>query len=202
MMPTVRRPIPADQLARDFGVSLNSFLDDVVTLLSQLPAEEIAASPNERCRESCAAVWAGTVAALDGSTLSEQERAAMTTLLLNVLVPYWKEHCASDDDLPALLNARAAFYLKARDPVHQVKTAANIVNALLDTVGVSAKARPRIAKSLTAMFVHRILGDVHRMNDVRLRFGIELAVIAAFTATTLVDMTVSYGPVLRLIRYL
>jgi hypothetical protein len=202
MTPTERRAIPADKLARDFGVSLSEFADDVVSRLSKLSAEQVVATPAERCRESCAAVWAGTLSALQGSSLTEPERAAMTPLLLNVLIPFWKKHCASEDDIPAMLSARSAVYLKARDPVHQIKTAANIVNALLDTLGVSNNVRQAVAKDLTAMFVHRILGDVHRMNDVRARFGIELAVVAALSASTLVDMAISYEPVMRFIRHL
>lgn len=193
-----RRGISAAQLAREYGVSLNEFADDVVNLLAQLEPSEVMADAAERCRESCAAVWSAMVAALDSSSLSREERERLTPLLLDVLLPFWKKHCADETDIPALLSERAAHYLQHRDPVSHIKTAANLVNSLMYRLGVAPMTQISLGKSLTALFAHRMLGDTHRINEVRARFGIELPVVAALTA--IVQVTMSYEPVLRILR--
>ena len=197
-MPMNRRGISATQLAREYAVSLNEFADDVVNLLNQVDASEITAEPTEVCRESCAAVWTAMVAALDASSLSQDEREKLTPLLLEVLLPFWKKHCADEPDIPALLAARATHYLQRRDPTSQIKTAANLVNGLMLRLGIAPKAQVPLGKALAALFAHRMLGDAHRINEVRARFGIELPVVAALSA--IVQVTMNYEPVLRLLR--
>jgi hypothetical protein len=197
-MPMSPRGVSAKQLAHEYGLSLNAFADDVVTLLAQLDDSEIAASSAERCRESCAAVWAGMVSALGASSLTDQERAQITPMLLDVLLPYWRKHCADEPDIPAMLTERASHYLARRDASSQIKTAANLVNSLMHKLGISPAMQVSLGKTLTALFAHRMLGDVHNINEVRARFGIELPMIAALTA--LVQVTMSYEPVLRILR--
>lgn len=193
-----RRGISATQLAREYGVSLNEFADDVVNLLNQLDESQVSAAPAERCRESCAAVWTAMVAALDASALSPEERERLTPMLLDVLLPFWKKHCADEPDIPALLSARAAHYLQHRDAASQIRTAANLVNGLMLRLGIAPAAQVSLGTSLTALFAHRMLGDIHRINDVRARFGLELPLVAALSA--IVQVTMNYEPVLRLIR--
>jgi hypothetical protein len=193
-----RGMVSANQLAREYGASLNAFANDLVTLLAQLDDGAIAASPADRCRESCAAVWAGMVSSLDSSALTAHERARLTTLLLEVLVPFWRKHCADEPDIPALLARRASEYLQRRDASSQIKTAANLVNNLMSRLGVSAATRIPLGKTLTALFAHRMLGDVHDINAVRARFGIELPLVAALTA--IVQMTMTCEPVMRILR--
>lgn len=193
-----RRGISAVQLAHDYAVSLNDFADEIVTLLAALPQSDATAPQADRCRESCAAVWAAMVSALDSSSLTDDERARLTPLLLDVLLPFWRKHCSDDEDIPALLTKRAAFYLRNRDPASQIRTAAQLVNRLLETIGISEAMHMSLATTLTASFAHRMLGDIHRINEVRSRFGIELPMIAALTA--LVQATMSYEPVLRILR--
>lgn len=197
-MTTDRRGIPATQLAREYGVSLNEFADDVVNLLNQLDESQVDADAAERCRESCAAVWTAMVAALDASTLSKGEREQLTPMLLDVLLPFWKKHCADEPDIPALLATRAAHYLQHRDSASQVKTAANLVNSLMLRLGIAPTMQMTLGRSLTALFAHRMLGDIQRINDVRARFGLELPLIAALTA--IVQATMNYEPVLRILR--
>jgi len=197
-MPINSGGMSATQLAREYAVSLNEFADDVVNLLGQLDPGEVEADAAERCRESCAAVWTAMVAALDASTLTKAEREHLTPLLLDVLLPFWKKHCADEPDIPALLTARAAHYLQYRDPASQVRTAANLVNSLMRRLGVAPQTQVSLGKSLAALFAHRILGDTHRINEVRARFGIELPVVAALSA--IVHVTMNYEPVLRLLR--
>src|SRR5262245_27717845 len=131
-MATGRRGVSAEQLAHDYGVSLNEFADEVVTLLASLPEEDASSAAADRCRESCAAVWAAMVSALEASSLTTDERAGLTPLLLDVLVPFWRKHCAADEDIQKLLTSRAGFYLRNRDPSSQIKTAAHLVNRLLE----------------------------------------------------------------------
>jgi hypothetical protein len=197
-MATGRRGISAEQLAHDYAVSLNDFADEIVNLLAALPDADVSSPQADRCRESCGAVWAAMVAALDASSLTNDERTHLTPLLLNVLLPFWRKHCSDDDDIPVLLTRRAAFYLHNRDPASQIRTAAQLVNRLLETIGISEGARSSLATTLTASFAHRMLGDINRINEVRSRFGIQLPMIAALAA--LVQATMSYEPVLRILR--
>jgi hypothetical protein len=179
-------------------VSLNEFADDVMNMLDQLDPGEVTADAAERCRESCGAVWTAMVAALDASSLSTVEREHITPMLLDVLLPFWKKHCSDEPDIPALLSARAAQYLEHRDPASQIKTAANLVNGLMHRLGIAPEAQISLGKSLTALFAHRMLGDTHRINEVRARFGIDLPLVAALGA--IVQVTMNYEPVLRLLR--
>jgi hypothetical protein len=197
-MPMNRRGVSAAQLAREYGVSLNEFADDVVNLLAQLDPGEVRAEPAERSRESCAAVWAAMVAAIDASSLMKDERERLTPLFLEALLPIWKQHCADDPDFAELLAARAPHYLRHRDPGSQIKTAANLVNGLMHRLGIAPMTQIHLGKSLTALFAHRMLGDTHHINEVRARFGIELPLVAALTA--IVQFTVSCEPVLRTLR--
>lgn len=199
-MPMNPRGMSATQLAREFGVSLNAFADDVITLLAQLDDNEIEASPADRCRESCAAVWASMVSALGSSALTDREHTEITPLLLDVLIPFWRKHCADEPDISALLTQRADEYLARRDPASQIKTAANIVNSLMHRLGIAGTTQVPLGKTLTALFAHRMLGDIHNINDVRARFGIELPVMAAVAA--LLQALMGYEPVVRILRHL
>jgi len=191
-----RRGMPAAQLAREYGASLNEFANDVVNLLAQLDESVIAADPAERCRESCAAVWAAMVAAFDASSLTKPEREALTALTQVALLPVWKSHGANEPDMPALLEARAAHYLRHRDPASQIKTAANLVNSFMLRLGIAPTTQVSLGKSLTALFAHRMLGDTHRIDDVRAHHDIDLPLIAVFA--TLVSLHAE--PVLRILR--
>jgi hypothetical protein len=197
-MPMTRRGISATQLAREYGVSLNEFADDVLNLLAQLDPDEVLADSAERCRESCAAVWSAMVAALDSSSLTKDEREHLTPMLLAVLLPFWKKHCPDEPDLPTLLAERASHYLRHRDSSSQIKTAANLVNGLMHRLGIAPMTQISLGKSLTALFAHRMLGDTHRINEVRARFGIELPLVAALAA--IVQVTMTYEPVLRMLK--
>jgi len=193
-----RRGVSAAQLVREYGVSLNEFADDVMNLLAQLDPADVAADPAERCRESCAAVWTAMVAALDASSLSRNERDKLTPMLLEALLPYWKTHCADEPDIATLLAARASHYLRHRDPASHIRTAAALVNGFMHRLGVAPRMQVSLGTSLTALFAHRMISDTHRINEVRSRFGIELPLVAALTA--IVHVTMSYEPVLRMLR--
>jgi hypothetical protein len=137
------------------------------------------------------------VVALDASTLSEHERAKLRPLVEEVLLPFWASHCATDADAPAYITGRTAHYLSGRVPGSQVKTAVNIVNALLDAIAVPAERKDELARTLAPSFAHRLVGDIFRINDVRTKHGIELSLIA--TVCALLQISLSCETVLRIL---
>jgi hypothetical protein len=193
-----KRGVPASQLARDYGVSLNEFVNEVVALLAKLEGQPAASTAPARRREICAAVAAAMTAALDASTLTTEERQKLDPLMNDVLLPFWNTHCASDPDAVAYIESRKAHYLAKRDSASQVKTAVGIVTALIDALEVSNDNRDALARTLAPSFAHRMVADLYRINDVRTRFGIELSLVA--TICTLLQMSMSYDAILRALR--
>ena len=196
-MPGKRRGIPASRLAREFGVSLSEFTDDVVDILSRYDAQLTGDAPARR-REICAAVSAAMIASLEASTLSDVERERLQPLIHDVLLPFWSKHCAADTDTAKYIAARSRHYLQGRNTRSQVKTAVNIVGALLEALDVPAQDREVLSKRLSPAFAHRMVGDVFRINDLRARHGIELSLLATLCAMQ--GMSLLYDPILRMLR--
>jgi hypothetical protein len=192
-----KRGISASQLARDYGVSLNEFADEVIAALARLDGEGAAARSAAHCREICAAVSAAMAAALDASMLTIDERAKLQPLLHEVLVPFWTRHCAADAEAAPYIAKRSEHYLSGRVEGSQVKTAVNIVAALLDSLEVPADKRLKFSKSLSPSFAHRMVGDVYHLNDLRSRLG-ELTLVAAMS--TMLSLSLSYDPILKVLR--
>jgi len=196
-MPGNRRGIPASKLARDFGVSLSEFTDEVVEILSRFDAQS-KGNGDARRREICAAVSAAMVASLEASTLSELERERLQPLIHDVLLPFWSKHCAADTDTAKFITVRSKHYLTGRNAGSQVKTAVNIVGALLEALDIPVSERAALLKRLSPSFAHRMVGDVFRINDLRSRHGIELSLLA--TLTSMLGMSMYYDPILRILR--
>lgn len=196
-MPGNRRGVPVSQLARDIGVSLSEFTDEIIEVLSRFDAQA-SGEGHARRREICAAVSATMIAALEASALSENERVRLQPLIHEVLAPFWSKHCAADADVAKFISARATHYLTGRNAGSQVKTAVNIVGALLEALDVPEQERPALSRRLSPAFAHRMVGDVFRVNDLRQRHGIELSLLA--TLCTLLGMTLNYEQVLRILR--
>jgi hypothetical protein len=195
-MPGIRRGIPASQLARDYGVSLNEFSESIIRLIGQECADKDDGARIHRRREICAAVSAAILAALDASTLSAEERDKLSTLINEVLAPFWKKHCASENpELSAYISTRANHYLARRVEDSRVKTAVNIVTVLLDALETPEHLRTALLDRLAPAFAHRMVGDVYRINEVRRKFGVELSTLV--TVCALLQLTLSYDPVLR-----
>jgi hypothetical protein len=188
--------IPASQLAREYSVSLNDFAEEVSTLLARWDDPTADRSALRR-REVCAAVSAAMTAALDASTLSAEERAKLDPLLNDTLMPFWSRHCESDAQTPVLIAERSAHYLNGRIADSQIKTAVNIVAALLEALEIPEERRAALAHTLTPSFAHRIVGDLYRINNLR-KQGIELSILA--TICVLCQMSMSYDAILRVLR--
>jgi hypothetical protein len=183
MAGSVRR-ISASKLARDYGVSISDFTNDVIALLARAQGDSASLRTGPGRREVCAAVSAAMVAALDASTLSEEERAKLRPLVDEVLMPFWTSHCSMDSDAAAYITGRSVHYLSGRVAGSQVKTAINIVTALLDALAIPAERREELTIALAPSFAHRMVADIYRINDVRMKFGIELFRIAGLRSTT------------------
>jgi hypothetical protein len=179
-------------------VSINEFTNDVVALLARAQGDSASLRAGPGRREVCAAVSAAMIAALDASTLSDEERAKLQPLIDEVLRPFWTSHCVTDSGAAAYITERTAHYLSGRVAGSQVKTAVNIVTALLDALAVPAERRDELTIALAPSFAHRMVADIYRINDVRTKFGIELSLIATLAA--LLQITVSYETVLRIVR--
>jgi hypothetical protein len=190
-----RRGIPAGQLARDYGVSLNEFVTEIDALLAQLEGQNATGAAAVRCREICAAVAAAMTAALDASTLTPEERARLDPLLNDVLLPFWNTHCANDREGQEFINARAAHYLARRDCASRVRTAVGIVTALIEALGIPPQHSDAVARTLAPSFAHRMVADIYRINDVRAKFGIELSLLV--TTCALLQISMGYETILR-----
>jgi hypothetical protein len=192
------RRISASQLARDYGVSLNDFTNEVTALLARAHSDIESLRIGTGRREICAAVSAAMMVALDASTLSDEERSKLRPLIDEVLMPFWTRHCAADAGAAAYITERSGHYLSGRVAGSQVRTALNIVSALLDALEISEERRDELTLSLAPSFAHRLVGDIYRMNEVRAKYGIELSLIATLGA--LLQITISYETVLRILR--
>jgi hypothetical protein len=190
-----RRGIPAKKVARDFGLDLTSFVDEVMKLVSELALDEAPASLAERRRESCGMLWAVILLSLDASALRSDETQALGPLLFTCLEPTWKKHWSGVDE--SQLRARAQKYLDHKDARSQVRTASKIVGCLFDTIRITEAGRRRLARRLAALLGHRMLGDVHRLNELKMDFGIQLSLVTLLLSSAYLA---SGDTVLRLLR--
>jgi hypothetical protein len=174
-----QRGIPASKVARDFGESLASFTESVHALIGELDKSESPASALDRCRETCAALWAATVISMEASALRAEEREALTPLVFATLRPYWKRQCGAKDCTSHNLQDVAQKYLKVRH-TNQVTAAAELVTTLFGELAVNDSGRRRLFKRLSALFAHRMLGDIHRLNEIRMHYGIQMTALTGF----------------------
>jgi hypothetical protein len=189
--------ISASELARNYGVSLNEFTDEVLALLARLerdaPAERVLAHR----REVCAAVSAAMTFALDASTLSAEERDKLDPLLREVLLPFWNRHCASEQGAAEYIAARQSFYLAHRVAGSQVRTAVSIVTLLAGALDLPADQKDQLIRSLSPAFAHRMVSDVYRLNDLRAKFGVQLSMLGLLC--TLLEVSMSCESILRVL---
>ena len=186
--------VPASRLARDFGAMLSEFTAQVDVLLTRSGAP-IDVPPSDVRREICVAVWAAVTAAFEASALTREEKDRVVELLEETLIPFWQQHCATDTEVARLLAARASNYLEGRDPRSQVATASAIVQRLLDRIGSAGESRRVLARKLIPLFAHRMLGDTYHVNDLKMRFGIQLPLLATLCLTA--GLTQAFAPARR-----
>jgi hypothetical protein len=164
-----QRKIPADQLARNYVLAVETFADE---LHEQITSDGRALTDDQQ-REVCAAVWAAIRTTLDASALSDRERKKLTPLIFETMVPHWRKHRANDADIHEVLHQRSSHYLRNRDLASQLKTASNIVNVLMDTVGIGWSARSAREKLLATHIAYRILEDLQDLNNIKANHVIE-----------------------------
>jgi len=180
-MPADRRGISAKKVARDFGLDITSFIDEVLALVSELAPDQASPSIAERRRETCAVLWTTILLSLDASSLRADEAQALRSSLFACLEPAWKRHWSAVDE--DQLRARAQKYLNHKDARSQVKTASKIVACFFDTIEVTEQGHRRLGKRLAALLAHRMLTDVHRLNEVKMNFRIQLSLATALLSS-------------------
>jgi hypothetical protein len=190
--------ISASELARNYGVSLNEFADEVMALLARMDDDASAARVAVRRREVCAAVSAAMNFALDASNLTAEERRTLAPMLREVLLPFWNVNCATDPGAAEYIAGRSGFYLSHHVPGSKVKTAVSMVTLLAEALELPAARRDELISALSPSFAHRMVADVYRLNEVRAKFGVQLTLLAALSA--LLQVSVSYDTVLRILR--
>jgi hypothetical protein len=173
-----RRGIPAKQAARDFGASLTSYLVEALALVSELEHDQDKFSERDRCFETCAALWATIVISMEASALLGEERETLLPLVFAALEPMWAKHCGTEKAAFGRLRTRADAYLALRSPRSHVATATAIVQHLLHTLGAPEKENHLRAQRLAALLAHRMLGDIYRLNELKMQVGIQLSLVA------------------------
>ena len=118
---------------------------------------------------------------LDASALRSDEVLSMSSLLFTCLEPAWKKHWSGVDEMQ--LRDRAQKYLNQKDAQSQVKTASKIAACFFETVHVTKEGQRRLVRQLAALLGHRMLSDVHRLNEVKMNFRIQLSLATALLSS-------------------
>jgi hypothetical protein len=176
-----RRGVSAKKVARDFGLDITSFIDEVMSLISELGSDQASASMAERRRESCAVLWATILLSLDASALGADEAQALRSSLFACLESAWRKHWSAIDE--DQLQIRAQKYLNHKDARSQVRTASRIVACFFETIEITQQGQRRLGKRLAALLGHRMLSDVHRLNQVKMNFRIQLSLATALLSS-------------------
>ena len=160
------RSLSADDVARDFSVTAQTFADTFVQYLAESHGSDNAAAVDVRRRESCALIWASIEATFSASALTGGEQMKVVPLIRDSLVPSWRKYRGGSDDFITQVRERSAAYLRHQDPLSQLKTATGFVNELLANLDEeTAKLLP--ARTLTALLAHRMLSDLRRLNELK-----------------------------------
>jgi hypothetical protein len=164
--------VSAQQLARDFVATAETFADSFIQHLVPENATEDADVLLARRREACAALWAAIVATFEASALTDREKARIVPLVRQEILAAWNKHCASDPALLYDIRERSNHYLRNSDRSNQLATATNLMRDLLEAIDPEA-ARALPARRLAAMVAHRMLGDLQRLNAIKADYSID-----------------------------
>jgi len=160
------RKLSAEDVARDFSVTAQTFADTFIQYVAVSQGDESATVLETRRRETCALIWAMVEAMFAASALNDDERMRVVPMVRDSLVPAWRKYRAASDDFITRVRERSAAYLRHQDPLSQLKTANGFMNELianLDADGV--KLLP--VKTLTALLAHRMISDLRRLNEIK-----------------------------------
>jgi hypothetical protein len=160
------RQMAADDLARVFSLTAQSFADTFIQYVAATHGGESEAAIGLRRRESCALIWAAVEATLIASALTDEERDKVVPLVRDALMPYWRKYRVDTEDFITRVRERSAAYLRHQDRMSQLKTAAGFMNELLSNLDAET-ARLLPVKTLTALLAHRMLSDLRRLNEIK-----------------------------------
>jgi len=166
-----------------------------MALVAELAPDKAPASAAEKQRETCGLLWAAILLSLEASALTSNETEVLSPLLFACLEPTWKKNWAGVDE--AMLHERARKYLDQKDMRSQIRTASNIADCFVASIEVAERGRRRLAKRLAVMLGHRMLDDVHRLNEIRMNFRIQLSLVVLIFSSAYLG---GADAVLRLLR--
>jgi hypothetical protein len=158
-----RQWIGGDRFAREYADAVMSFDAEVTQAVSRRhPAKYC---PEAMELETHAAVWAAVLVAFEAASFREPDREILLAALLGELRARWSPGESSHLFHEAGIFERALDYFALRDSGSQLKTATQIVNSYLLSVGLPEKAvSSALARHLAAIFGHHILRNLYRLS--------------------------------------
>jgi len=165
------RKVSADEVARDFSVTAQSFADTFIQYVAAAHGDEAADIVERRGRESCALIWAAVEATFLASAFTEDERAKVVPLVRDALVPVWRKYRVGSDDFITCVRERSGAYLRHQDPHSQIRTATGFMAELAANLD-AAVAQLLPVRTLTALLAHRMISDLRRLNELKSGYSI------------------------------
>jgi hypothetical protein len=166
------RKLAAEDVARDFSLTAQTFADTFVQYVAAPHGSENPVVIGRRHREACALVWASIEATLRASALTEDEHVKIVPMVRERLIPYWRKYGQDDGAFIERVRERAVDYLRYQEPLSQLKTATGMIRELMASLDPEG-ANMLPVKTLTAIVAHRMLSDLRRLNELKSGHSIE-----------------------------
>ena len=160
------RRLSAEDVARDFAVTAQTFADTFVQYMAAAHGGESPRVVEGRQRESCALIWAAIEATFLASAFTEEERTKVVPLVRDTLVPAWRKFRVDGEDFITRVRERSAAYLRHQDSLSQLKTATGLMSELVANLDPETVQLLPV-KTLTALLAHRMLSDLRRLNEIK-----------------------------------
>ena len=155
--------IGGDRFARDYAAGVISFDSEVTQAISRHRSAKY--RPMALELETHAAVWAAVLVAFEAASFRASDREALLAALLGELRTHWRPGESSYMPHVEAIFERAMDYFALRDSTSQLKTATQIVNSYLLSVGLRAPtASSALARHLSAIFGYHILRNLYRLS--------------------------------------
>jgi hypothetical protein len=155
--------IGGDGFARDYAAGVMSFDSEVTQAISRHRSAKY--RPLALELESHAAVWAAVLVAFEAASFRASDREALLAALLGELRTRWSPGESSHVTEVSAIFERAKDYFALRDSTSQLKTATQIVNSFLLSVGLPGPtASSALARHLSAIFGYHILRNLYRLS--------------------------------------